>query len=115
MKNEIKEIITESVLGFLNKSIHAESQFPELGDEQKKEIEEIIKKNINRPGLLGFTYGTNIEENKTSFGIRVDPTANDDWVLSKEEILYEIDVKYNNSLHKFVKEIRKKLAENKND
>ena len=82
---------------------------PSLNENQKKEIQEIVKKNVKRPGVLGFTYGIDTEKNTTSFGVRVDPTARGDWVLSKEETLYELPIIYETSLYEYVKSIRKSL------
>ena len=86
---------------------------PGLNETQKKEIEEIIRKTLTREGVLGWTFGTNVDEDKTSFGVRVDPTARGNWIYSKEESLYEMPLKYNNSLHEFVKATKKRLMENK--
>ena len=105
----MKKIVTESVIGFLNgkKSV---DDF-DIPDKDKKKIEEIVKKTLKRPGLLGITFGTNIDEGKTTIGARIDPTATGDWILAKEEILYELPIKYNYKLHEFVKNIRKKLED----
>ena len=111
MKNdEIKKIVTESVIGFLNGKRYVDDF--DIPDEDKKNIEEIVRKTINRKGLLSFVYGTNVEEGKTTVGARIDPTANGDWILAKEELLYEMPIKYNYKLHEFVKKLREQI-ENK--
>jgi len=68
---------------------------------------------LNRKGLLAFTYRTDAESGKTSVGARIDPTAKGDWVLSKEELLYEMPIKYNYKLHEFVKNLRKQIENKK--
>jgi hypothetical protein len=97
-KFEVKKIITESVIGFLN-GIKLVDDF-DISDEDKKRIEEVVKNTLNRKGLLAFTY-------------RIDPTAKGDWVLSKEELLYEMPIKYNYKLHEFVKNLRKQIENKK--
>jgi hypothetical protein len=106
-ESEIKKIITESVIGFLNGK-KSPDDF-DIPNEDKQKIEEIVKKTLNRKGLLSLTYRTDVEEGKTSVGARIDPTAKGDWVLAKEELLYEMPIKYNYKLHEFVKNIKKNL------
>jgi len=119
--NEMKKIITESVIGFLNgdKPRHKKTSINEasvedfdIPEEDKKKIEEVVRKTLNRKGLLSFVYGTNVEDGKTSVGARIDPTANGDWILAKEELLYEMPIKYNYKLHDFVRKLREQI-ENK--
>ena len=108
MKNsEVKKIVTESVIGFLNGKKYADDF--DIPDEDKQKIEEIVKKTVNRQGFLALTYRTDSEEGKTSVGARIDPTAKGDWILAKEELLYEIPIKYNYKLHEFVNKIKKNL------
>ena len=108
MKNsEVKKIVTESVIGFLNGKKYADDF--DIPDEDKQKIEEIVKKTVNRQGFLALTYRTDSEEGKTSVGARIDPTAKGDWILAKEELLYEMPIKYNYKLHEFVKNIKKNL------
>ena len=103
-KHEIKKIVTESVIGFLNKGIENEIPYK---DQQK--IMEAVKKASKRNGLLSFVYRDDVKSGKTYVGINIDPTANGDWVLAKEEILYELPIKYSHKLHEFVQNIRKSL------
>lgn len=81
----------------------------ELSEEDKKAVEEAVNKSLKREGFLAFTFGTNIDEGKTTLGVRIDPSAKGNWILGKEELLYEMPLKYNNILHEYVKHIRKSL------
>ena len=107
----MKRVVTESVIGFLNGKKYA-NDF-DIPVEDKKKIEEIVRKTLNRKGLLAFTYRTDAELGKTSVGARIDPTAKGDWILSKEELLYEMPIKYNYKLHEFVKNLREQIENKK--
>jgi hypothetical protein len=109
-KSEIKKIVTESVIGFLNGKKHVDDF--DIPDEDKQKIEEAVRNTLKRKGLLSFTYRTDSESGTTSVGARIDPTAKGDWILAKEELLYEMPIKYNYKLHAFVKYL-KEQAENK--
>jgi hypothetical protein len=103
-KFEIKKIVTESVIGFLNKGIVDDIPYTD-----KQKIMEAVKKASKRNGLLSFVYRDDVKSGKTFVGINIDPTARGDWVLAKEEILYELPIKYSHKLHEFVQKLRKKL------
>ena len=141
--NKVKSIITETVLKFLNedKTLYVRGKFksakpeeipikkklpvtgdfstkfepnpPKLKEEDKEKIDEIVKKTLVREGFMALTYGTDVESGKTYIGARIDPTNRGDWVLTKEELLYELPIQFNESLHSYVKDLRKRLTEEK--
>ena len=108
-KSEAKKIITEAVICFLNGTDPNAPVIEEIPQSDKVKIEEVVRKTITRGGFLAFSYGTDEKTGKAYVGARIDPTGKKDWVLSKEELLYELPVKYTNQLHEFVNKIRKTL------
>lgn len=84
----------------------------DLSDEDQLKIKEIVGKTLKREGFLAFTFSNNIDEQKTMVGVRIDRSAKGNWILAKEELLYELPLKYSDKLEEFVKSVKKTLMEN---
>lgn len=118
VKNKkIKQIITETVLDFLNETdnvnvpVIAEEEGTELTPQQRQEIETKIRSLSKNAGIMSYSYGSSKGENKSWIGVNIDPTAKGDWARTREERIYELPFEYNDDLHNFAQSILEKIKQ----
>jgi hypothetical protein len=103
-EKELEEIVTESVLEMMN-TMDTPPYSGELLEEQKEEIEGIIKEYCNRPGIMSISFREDLEKDTSEVNALIDPTNKNNWIALREELIYKLPYSYKESLHTFASEV----------
>lgn len=108
-KETVEEMITDTVLDFLNEGVAAEKVLidSELNESQKTEIKQLVEQNLKRPGFMAFTYGDDRDADFSYLGVRVDPQNTKNWARTKEEVLFRAPYRLSEAIQTFTKDLLK--------
>ena len=103
-EEDLKEMVTEAVLGMMN-SVDSPPESNELLEEQREEIEGIIKEYCNRPGIMSISFREDFEKDTAEVNALIDPTNHNNWIALREELIYKLPYSYKESLHTFASKV----------
>jgi len=101
---ELKEMVTEAVLNMMN-NVDAPPTSQELLEEQKEEIEGIIREYCNRPGMMSMSFKEDFDKDTAEVNALIDPTNHNNWIALREELIYKLPYSYKESLHTFASQV----------
>jgi hypothetical protein len=103
-EDKLKEMVVEAVLDMMN-NVDIPTTSNELVEEQKEEIEGIIKEYCNRPGIMSISFREDFEKDTSEVNALIDPTNRNNWIALREELIYKLPYSYKESLHTFASEV----------
>jgi len=103
--SELKDVVSEAILKAMNQT-GAPPMKADLNESQKKEIKEKVRLCEARSGFMSITFHDDFNKDECILGARIDPTNNNDWILTREEVVHTLPYSYKDALYEFVKSIR---------